>query len=58
VSHGVQDNVIPLASAHAIRDHAATLPVHLVYREYPGMHEIRPQELQDATAWLRGLAKA
>ncbi|RYF23862.1 MAG: phospholipase [Comamonadaceae bacterium] len=58
VSHGVQDNVIPLASAHAIRDHAATLPVDLVYREYPGMHEIRPQELQDATGWLQALAKA
>lgn len=58
VSHGTQDNVIPLASAHAIRDHAATLPVDLVYREYPGMHEIRPAELQDAMGWLQGLAQA
>lgn len=55
VSHGVQDNVIPLASAHAIRDHAATLPVDLVYREYPGMHELPPAELQDAMRWLGGL---
>jgi len=58
VSHGLQDNVIPLASALAIRDHAATLPLETVYREYPGMHEIRPAELQGAMAWLDGLAKA
>lgn len=58
VSHGVQDNVIPLASARAIRDHARALPLALEYREYPGMHEIRPQELHDSMAWLRGLAAA
>ncbi|WCM95020.1 dienelactone hydrolase family protein [Acidovorax sp. NCPPB 2350] len=55
VSHGVQDNVIPLASAQAIRDHARALPLTLTYREYPGMHEIRPAELQDAMGWLDGL---
>ena len=58
VSHGVHDNVIALSSAQAIRDHAATLPLELVYREYPGMHEIPPVELQDAMAWLQGLAAA
>jgi phospholipase/carboxylesterase len=58
VSHGLQDNVIPLASAHAIRDHAATLPLEMVYREYPGMHEIRPAELQGAMEWLQGLVAA
>lgn len=56
VSHGVQDNVIPLASAQAIRDHVRTLPLALSYREYPGMHEIRPEELRDSMAWLHGLA--
>ena len=56
VSHGVQDNVIPLASAQAIRDHVRTLPLTLRYREYPGMHEIRPEELRDSMAWLHGLA--
>lgn len=58
VSHGLQDNVIPLASAHAIRDHAATLPLEMAYREYPGMHEIRPAELQGAMEWLQGLVAA
>ncbi len=55
VSHGLQDNVIPLASAHVIRDHALGLPVALTYREYAGMHEIRPDELRDAMAWLDAL---
>ncbi|MBS0468183.1 MAG: dienelactone hydrolase family protein [Proteobacteria bacterium] len=58
VSHGVQDNVIPLASARAIRDHARTLPLALSYREYPGVHEIRPEELRDSMAWLQGLTQA
>ncbi|MBS0611494.1 MAG: dienelactone hydrolase family protein [Proteobacteria bacterium] len=55
VSHGVQDNVIPLASAQAIRDHARGLPLALSYREYPGVHEIRPEELRDSMAWLQDL---
>ena len=58
VSHGVQDNVIPLASARAIRDHVQTLPLALSYREYPGLHEIRPEELRDSMAWLQGLVAA
>ncbi len=56
VSHGVQDNVIPLASAHAIRDHAAALPLALTYREYQSLHELRPDEVRDAMAWLQALA--
>ncbi len=56
VSHGLQDVVIPLASARAIRDHAATLPLTLRYAEFPGGHEIRPAELEQAMAWLDGLA--
>ena len=52
VSHGAQDMVIPLASAHAIRDHATKLPLTLTYTEFPGAHEIRPAELAAAMAWL------
>lgn len=58
VSHGVQDPVIPLASAHGIRDYVAKLPVTMSYREYPGQHEIRPQELQESMAWLKNLASS
>jgi len=56
VSHGLQDQVIPLAQAQAIRAHAQTLPLALRYSEYPGGHEIRPEELRDAMAWLAALA--
>lgn len=56
VSHGVQDNVIALASAHAIRDHAGSLPLALTYREYQSLHELRPDEVRDAMAWLQQLA--
>ena len=56
VSHGLQDGVIPIASARAIRDLASTLPVALTYHEYPGTHEIRAAELQAAMQWLGDLA--
>jgi phospholipase/carboxylesterase len=56
VSHGLQDGVIPIASARAIRDLASTLPVALTYNEYPGAHEIRAAELQAAMQWLGDLA--
>ena len=55
VSHGQQDHVIPVAHAHAIREHAQSLPLQLTYAEFPGAHEIRPAELQQAMTWLVGL---
>ncbi len=55
VSHGIHDNVIPLASAEAVRQHVTGLPLKLTYAEFPGAHEIRPAELQQAMIWLVGL---
>ena len=52
VSHGLQDQMIPLASAHATREHVLHLPLTLRYAEFPGGHEIRPAELQAAMQWL------
>lgn len=52
VSHGTFDDVIPLPSAHAIRDHLQALPVGLHYQEYPCAHSIHPQELRDSMQWL------
>lgn len=52
LSHGTVDQVIPLGSAHAICRHLETLPVDLVYREYPCAHSIHPQELRDSMQWL------
>lgn len=55
ISHGTYDNVIPLTSAHAMRDHVQALPLALEYREYASAHEIRPDELQASMAWLDAL---
>ena len=58
VSHGTQDNVIPLSNAHAIRQHLQEMSVNLDYREYPCPHTIHPQELQDSMQWLAACATA
>ena len=55
ISHGMQDDVIVLSSAHAIRDHLQALPVALRYEEYPCTHTIHPQELHNSMQWLDGL---
>ena len=52
ISHGTQDNVIPLSSAHAIRSHLQAMPVVLRYQEYPCTHTLHPQELADSMQWL------
>jgi phospholipase/carboxylesterase len=58
VSHGTHDNVIPLASAQAIRRQAQALgPLHLRYEEFAGAHEIRPAELAHTVAWLQELSQ-
>ena len=57
VSHGTYDNVIPLTSARAIRDRLAALPMQLTYHEYPGAHEIRPEELKASMQWLQDLTE-
>ncbi len=55
LSHGTHDQVIPLASAHAIRELVETLPIELSYSEYPSAHELIQQELVDAMGWLQRL---
>lgn len=55
ISHGTYDNVIPLTSAHSMREHVAPLPLALDYHEYASAHEIRPDELQASMGWLEAL---
>lgn len=55
LSHGLQDNVIPLAQAHAIARHVETLPVEMTYQEFAGAHEIRQPELAATVEWLEML---
>ena len=56
LSHGTNDQVIPLAAAHAIRDLADTLPIEMAYAEYPSAHEIIQEELAEAMGWLENLS--
>ncbi|MEG2048151.1 MAG: alpha/beta fold hydrolase [Comamonas sp.] len=58
LSHGTQDNVIPLTSAHLTRARLEPLPVTLSYHEYPCAHTIHPDELRDCVQWLQGLTAA
>ncbi|WP_313569857.1 alpha/beta hydrolase [Comamonas terrigena] len=58
LSHGTQDNVIPLTSAHLTRARLEPLPVQLRYHEYPCAHTIHPDELRDCVQWLQGLTAA
>ena len=55
VSHGLQDEVIPLDSARDIRKRMKATPVALSYHEFPGGHGIHPDELHGAMAWLAAL---
>jgi phospholipase/carboxylesterase len=52
VTHGVMDQVLPIANGRASRDLLQTLPVDLTYREYPMGHEVSMQSLADVIAWL------
>lgn len=58
LSHGTQDNVIPLTSAHLTRARLEPLPVQLSYHEYPCAHTIHPDELRDCVQWLQSLTTA
>jgi phospholipase/carboxylesterase len=55
VSHGTADDVLPLAYAHATRAAVAALPITLRYEEFANRHEITPDELGQAMAWLQSL---
>lgn len=53
VTHGIYDDLIPVASGRDCRDYLQTLPVRLTYHEYPMGHEIRPEAFRDIRNWLR-----
>ena len=55
VSAGTRDAVLPPAHAQAIRQSAQHWPLTLTYAEFPNAHEITPDELAQAMAWLEQL---
>lgn len=52
VSHGVEDTVLPIHFAREIRSFLEKKHFRFAYREYAARHEVTPEMLQDAYAWL------
>jgi phospholipase/carboxylesterase len=55
LSHGMRDQVLPIAQAHLIREQVGKLPIQLSYAEFDNAHEITRDELAQAMDWLDGL---
>ena len=59
VSHGLNDDVIPIDEARVIRDLFSEHPdVGILYREYEMGHSVSPIALRDLSAWLGMLLDA
>ena len=52
IVHGTQDQVLPIAFGHEIKEALEDLPLDLTYREYPMSHSISQQSLADIAEWL------
>ncbi|HLI05010.1 MAG TPA: phospholipase [Ktedonobacteraceae bacterium] len=52
VVHGTADAVLPVSHARASREILSSLPVDLIYKEYPMGHEVSAQSLADVSHWL------
>jgi phospholipase/carboxylesterase len=58
VTHGLHDQVVPIAHGRASRDYLARLQMQVHYHEYPMGHEINLDCLKDVRAWLSAWADA
>ena len=52
VSHGVNDNVLPVQMGRAAKSFLEKLPVKLDYKEYPIAHNVSEESLADVASWL------
>jgi phospholipase/carboxylesterase len=52
VQHGMNDPLIPIDQGRRTVARLGAAGVPVVYREYPMAHEVGPESLQDAVAWL------
>ena len=52
VTHGTQDQMIPVARAQESRAHLEGMGALLTYREHEMEHEVRPEALRDLVGWL------
>ena len=53
ISHGINDPVIPVASARRTKELLSSSNAHVSYREYPMAHQIDDTCLADLGAWIR-----
>ncbi|MES2462535.1 MAG: alpha/beta hydrolase [Armatimonadota bacterium] len=51
-THGLYDQVLPIASGREIKEKLSTLPLDFTYHEYPMAHEVSSESLAEATSWL------
>ena len=52
VSHGTQDQVIPVEWARKTAPYLEKLGLHIMYKEYPVGHGVAPQNFWDFKNWL------
>lgn len=52
LTHGTDDDIVPIALGRQARDTLSTLPVALTWREYPMRHQITDESLDDVSLWL------
>lgn len=52
LTHGTDDDIVPIALGRQARDTLSTLPVDLTWREYPIRHQITDEVLDDVGLWL------
>ncbi|MGQ9814987.1 MAG: alpha/beta hydrolase [Candidatus Roseilinea sp.] len=55
LTHGTDDDIVPIALGRQARDALSALPVALTWREYPMQHQITDESLNDVSQWLSEL---
>ena len=52
MAHGTLDNIVPESLGAASRDHLTQAGYNVEWHQYPMMHSVCEQELNDVSAWL------
>ncbi len=52
LTHGTDDDVVPIGLGRQARDALSALPLTLTWREYPMRHQITDESLDDVSQWL------
>lgn len=52
LTHGTDDDIVPIALGRQARDALSALPLALTWREYPMRHQITDESLDDVSRWL------